>query len=450
MAALLNHRDAVRKLPWTNLLVLIFATGGNAKVSTDDAAPGTGIFSPDVAASMNLSNASTVAVVAVPLQRLRRRIPRSQNGGYSFLRARDLQASEYFGELLLGSPAQRLRLVFDTGSGNLVVPSTECEDVACRSHTRFDANLSETSAVVASADSDPADAGAGHKRVRETVTITFGTGEITGAFLRDSVCMGDVCTRMNIIAATKESDEPFKDVPFDGILGLGFKDLSMGEKFNIVDDLTDSAQLPHGTFAVYLTDDGNSEITFGGYRPEVLASDILWSPVVRQSYWQVAVEDITFDGADTGLCGASGCQVAVDTGTSMLAGPSDLVDKLSNRLSPKEDCSNFESLPKLGFRIGDRILNLSPDDYMDKGTGECSFSLMSLDVPPPKGPLFIFGDPFLRKYYTVYDRKNMRVGFAVARHRPDDSETSLIALKRRRRLLRGGYLGPGERPRAPP
>merc|ERR1719331_763658 len=41
---------------------------------------------------------------------------------------------------------------------------------------------------------------------------------------------------------------------------------------------------------------------------------------------------------------------------------------------------------------------------------------MALDVPPPKGPLFIFGDPFLRRFVTIYDRNGPRVGFAVAKH----------------------------------
>merc|ERR1719235_779086 len=52
---------------------------------------------------------------------------------------------------------------------------------------------------------------------------------------------------------------------------------------------------------------------------------------------------------------------------------------------------------------------------MDKSPGDCSFSIMSLDVPPPKGPLFIFGDPFLRRFVTIYDRSGPRVGFAVAK-----------------------------------
>jgi len=61
---------------------------------------------------------------------------------------------------------------------------------------------------------------------------------------------------------------------------------------------------------------------------------------------------------------------------------------------------------------------------MDKSAGDCSFSLMALYVPPPKGPLFIFGDPFLRRFVTIYDRQGPKVGFAVAKHDIMDSSAA--------------------------
>lgn len=97
----------------------------------------------------------------------------------------------------------------------------------------------------------------------------------------------------------------------------------------------------------------------------------------------------------------------------------------------KSDCSNYKTLPDLGFVIGENILNLKPQDYVDKGPDGCEVSLMPLDVPPPNGPLFIFGDPFLRKYYTAYDSANRKVGFATARHMdtpPEAAATLLVSL----------------------
>eukprot|EP00439_Symbiodinium_sp_Y106_P086875 s275_g36.t1 len=56
----------------------------------------------------------------------------------------------------------------------------------------------------------------------------------------------------------------------------------------------------------------------------------------------------------------------------------------------------------------------------DKDETGCSFSLMPLDVPPPRGPLFIFGDPFLRRFVTIYDKSGPSVGFAVSKHEAMD------------------------------
>ena len=208
-------------------------------------------------------------------------------------------------------------------------------------------------------------------------------------------------------------------------MGLGFQDLSMGQGFNIVDDIQDLHSLPRDMFSVYLSDDGVSEITFGGYKQDQLASQLLWMPVTRESYWQIGIDDITFNNKKQNLC--TDCQVAVDTGTSLLAGPSSVIDALTENLQVAPDCSNFDTLPNLGFAVGDKVLNLLPDDYIDREGGSCSLALMTLDVPPPRGPLFIFGDPFLRRFTTVYDRDGPKVGFAVAKHDDKISPSSLIA-----------------------
>jgi hypothetical protein len=331
--------------------------------------------------------------------------------------------TEYWGKLDVGTPPQTFTVIFDTGSGNLILPSVNCLSSACQQHKKYDMKQSSSGLQVGKSGADlklnPED--------KKEATVKFGTGRIHGQFYQDKLCLGSSCMTANFIGTDQETEMPFIQCSFDGIMGLGFKDLSMGEGFNMVDDIVAQHSLPENKFSVYLTDEGGSEINFGGYKRSQAASDVFWVPVNKQSYWQIAIDDVTFDNSKTGLC--SGCQVAVDTGTSLLAGPSDVVENLGARLNVKDDCSNFNSLPLLGFAVGNKVLNLKPDDYIDKGADGCSVSLMTLDVPPPKGPLFVFGDPFLRRFLTVYDRDGPSVGFAVAVHDglTQDDATKLLA-----------------------
>ena len=49
----------------------------------------------------------------------------------------------------------------------------------------------------------------------------------------------------------------------------------------------------------------------------------------------------------------------------------------------------------------------------------CTPAFMKLDVPKPRGPIFVLGDTFIRNYYSVFDRDNKKVGFAKANHNKD-------------------------------
>ena len=42
---------------------------------------------------------------------------------------------------------------------------------------------------------------------------------------------------------------------------------------------------------------------------------------------------------------------------------------------------------------------------------------MALDVPQPRGPLWIMGDLFMMKYFTQYNRETNQVKIALAAHK---------------------------------
>jgi len=314
----------------------------------------------------------------------------------------------YFGTVWIGTPPQSFEVVFDSGSGNLVVPSTDCDSEACVAHNRYDqhASLSARRISCASAE-DSAD----------NLSVAFGTGEIRGKCVKEQVCIGSVCHSGDLISASYLSKAPFESFDFDGVLGLSLPEMSHAIGFNTMESLKMTQQLHQTIFAAFLSNSDSevSEVTFGSINTDHMASDLHWVPISRNTgYWEVMIMDITLDNHPQELC--QNCYVAVDTGTSELAGPSGVIDELATRLDVMDDCSNFDTLPQVGFVVNGQILNLDPKEYVEQSEDICQVGLMPIDVPPPRGPVFILGIPFMEKFYTVYDNVNKQVGFAVAKH----------------------------------
>ena len=66
------------------------------------------------------------------------------------------------------------------------------------------------------------------------------------------------------------------------------------------------------------------------------------------------------------------------------------------------------------------------EDFIDIFNDECQPAFMPIDVPAPRGPIFVFGEFFLRKYYTVFDRDQKVLGFSHANH---DKTINISGLK---------------------
>jgi len=340
---------------------------------------------------------------------LKRRVMRSASK-LEMKRPRQIEPKlAYYGTVNVGTPGQPFTVIFDTGSGNLIVPGHRCRSPACVKHVRFDVKNSSTAKRVSC--SSPED-------FTGKVTINFGIGSVSGQCWQDVVCLQGLCSQGNFIVSTRESNDPFLEFSFDGILGLARPQMTSSDKFSLISRLLGQGVLRQPVFTVFLSemDDEVSEVSFGQINYERAASEIFWAPVSGSSgYWEIKIQDITFNGEDQNIC--QNCKAAVDTGMSMITGPTVVIDKLEEAMGLRSDCKNYHQLPRLGFRIQGRIFNLLPRDVIDNGgMVYCAVSFVKLDVPPPKGPLLVLGIPFLTRYYTVFDEENGQLGFAEAKN----------------------------------
>merc|ERR1719181_1641571 len=97
------------------------------------------------------------------------------------------ERNAYFGTLSVGTPAQPFKVVFDTGSGHLILPSMYCHSETCRAHSRYKRSASSTAR-----DIDWNGTLVEPNQPRDQITVAFGTGDITGVFVEDIVCLDGV------------------------------------------------------------------------------------------------------------------------------------------------------------------------------------------------------------------------------------------------------------------
>lgn len=160
---------------------------------------------------------------------------------------------------------------------------------------------------------------------------------------------------------------------------------------------------------------------FGGVDERLHVGSVSYVPVHSKFYWEIAMHAVVVGDRDMHLCGgaAEQCRVAIDTGTSLITGPSASVRKLHAALGVDPGCRNLDRLPTLTFVLGNGTkLVLAANEYVVRvhnartNKDSCVLGIMPLDVPPPRGPLFAFGALVLRSYLTVFDRSIPQVGFA--------------------------------------
>lgn len=339
------------------------------------------------------------------------------------------KTTQYVGVVGVGTPPQPLKFIFDTGSANMWVYSKECTtDICLGDHReRYDHGVSSS-----------------WRKNGTGLMIRYGSGSIEGFLSYETMDFGNskIITNQMFGEVVMTTGRAFQWGKYDGIVGLAFPKLAIDGATPPFDSLFYQEKINNPVFSFYLTKRPGLEgsaLILGGVSKQFYEGDVHWHKISSPAYWEIQIKDVLVKKpGQTGVlrldvCGSKGCKAAIDTGTSLITGPSKSIARLLSHVSVEEDCSNQNSLPSVGFEIDDVVYWLSGKDFTltvedsaENMFGQpqtfCIGGFRDLDVPPERGPLWILGDVFLRQFYSIFDRAENRVGFAKARDTPSSPQ----------------------------
>jgi len=328
--------------------------------------------------------------------------------------------AQYYGPIELGTPGQSFNVIFDTGSSNLWVPSATCPiwEIACRTHSRYDSTKSST-----------------YKANGTEFEIHYGSGSMSGFLSTDTCCFAGLCAEDQTFAeATHEPGVSFVAARFDGILGMGFPGLAVLDVMPPFNTMVNQGKVDP-VFSFWLNRDPEAELggemILGGSDPAFYEGEFTYVDVDSvPGYWKISMGGIMLENEVLGC--TESCTAIVDTGSSLLVGPTDQVHTINRRIGGLElipgtgeyfvDCTKIDSMPPIDFMLGDTAFTLSARDYVlevtQAGQTQCISGFMGLDFSPSMANWWILGDVFIGKFYTEFDMGNERVGFATAVKNP--------------------------------
>jgi len=324
-------------------------------------------------------------------------------GGTADVDLQDYMNTMYYGTIQMGTPAVDFLALFDTGSSNLWLPASNCTNCAS-SKTKYNPASSST-----------------YKPNGTSFEIRYGTGSMIGFVCHDVLTIGELQVDLDFAAATNEPGETFKVAKFDGILGLGWPSIAVDGIVPVMQRFAEERVIDSYMFGFYLQSDTSltGELTLGGY-DKTKARSLAWVPVTQENYWSVNLQSMSFNG----WVGTNVTWAIVDSGTSLLVGPTDDVKAIASRLGATSvvngeymvDCD--ATLPDMSLTLGSgthtATLTVKGNDLRIKICRfiiicECILAIAGMDLGES---LWILGDVLMRDYYTVFDIGNAQVGFA--------------------------------------
>jgi hypothetical protein len=320
-------------------------------------------------------------------------------------------STQFVGKIAIGTPPQSLSVLFDTGSGNIFIKSNPFHSPSCPLHSFYSSSQSFS-----------------YKPLHSSLTVRFASESLSGILAEESFeIMGLKLESQSFAEVVSATDADLLGLErFAGIVGLGLGALA-ATGTSLVERLAASGALDWNGFAFYYAQapDTDSELVLGGFDANRFEGELFWVDLNPGSaFWAVSVQDIRMGTTSLQLCG-DGCVAALDTGTTLFAAPVEGISAIFESLSKK--CENFRQFPDIVFVIQGAEFRIPAEDYIITFVGEKAEPIgrhsdefdectLGIKTAENESKMWILGDIFIRRYYSVFDIDNRRIGLAQALH----------------------------------
>ncbi|OBZ82148.1 Rhizopuspepsin-1 [Choanephora cucurbitarum] len=305
---------------------------------------------------------------------------------------------EYYGLVSIGTPEQKFKLNFDTGSSDLWVASTLCS--SCYNHKKYDSKKSKT-----------------YKSDGRRWSISYGDGSnANGVLAKDTVNLGGYKISNQVFGMAQKESKQFAEDPVDGLLGLGFNSITTVRGIKTpMDNLISQRKISSPIFGVYLgkaVNGGGGEYIFGGYDSTKFSGQLKTVPIDKSDgYWGVKVSKLSVGNQKV----AGSFDAILDTGTTLLILTDSLAKKVASAYHATSngdgtylincDVSKFSPLK---LTMNGATFQIPASDLIFQRDGDycyASFANGGFDFS-------ILGDTFLKNNYVVFNHQVPQVQIA--------------------------------------
>ncbi|KAI8820120.1 aspartic peptidase domain-containing protein [Fimicolochytrium jonesii] len=336
----------------------------------------------------------------------------------------------YYGHFEVGSPRQGFDVMVDTGSSDFWLNCKKGKTVTDRKFF-----YPEASRTI--------------KNANKTTEIKYADGtRIVERWYKDVVIIDDKGTDVYFACAFEDENPDFSPADMaegtSGLIGLAWPETSTVPYDPPFQAFLKAKKFASGVYGLYLGSDANStdgELRLGSYNENLFKkNDLAWNPVPPEfnsttpRHWNIYVDQLTVGkktfafkrGAAPSTAGTA--LFALDSGTSFYGFTSDIMAELIRVTNATDFSNNFDGgygvdckqrkiAPPLVFTIGGKKYTIEPHEWIGYDPDKivipgwtCYLQLYDL------GDYYvqILGDPFLRKYYSIYDFDKKRTGLALA------------------------------------